>query len=93
MSFVAIPAISKLIAEVEKYPNTLLERVVKENACGGVKRFGRRIPVATEVIKFLRFVIMDRVVNGMTLESESVREAKKALMGSGRYKALCNSDF
>jgi hypothetical protein len=84
----AIPGLKKVVEDVEKYPNSLLEKIIKENALGGIKRFGVRKPVDPAFISFFRFVIMDRVRNGLTLEAESVRNAKKMLMGSFRYKIV-----
>ena len=87
MSF-ASPSIAKMVENVEKIPSTTLENVLRENALGGIKRFGKRVAVDPMVISFFRKVILDRVRDGSTLANSSISYSKRAYKGSGRYKAI-----
>ena len=89
MGFEAIPSLKTVVENVENVPSATLERIIRESATGGVKRFGKRVEVPAAVLKFFRLVIMDRIREGISV-GLSPTQKKKVTAGSWRYKRLCN---
>ena len=75
-----IPNFRELVEKAEELPNSLLERVMSENAKGGVQRFGVRVPVPVPIIDYLRIVLRDRNEEGeYVFESREERRRLRAI--------------
>ena len=86
MSFSSIPNLRSVVENVENVPSITLERILRENATGGIKRYGRRSLVPDGVINFFRMVIMDRIREGLLI-CNSPSERRKLLKDAARYKS------
>jgi hypothetical protein len=77
MSKTSIPNLRDLVEKAETLPNSVLEEVFKQNASGGIRRFGRRYPVPVAILDYLRIVIEERNREGNYIFSN--RTEKKRL--------------